>query len=448
MRASDLTYHVTKEHSFVPFPFALCTILSSNTKSAHSFFISPLSEYKPCGRVHYKRKTKMQNRRRRTFGFNSSMEKLQQAVSCKSKRTFSLMSLNVLADHLKPQEANLSWQYRIRKIQECIVNYNADVVCLQEVTVEYYHEWFEQWFLDRGFESATQCLYDKSSKLMQDRRMINAIFWRRSKFSLLMSEFRSRIVFVGLKWRDEEEQNAKKREEEEDKCRVLVKNSEEDPQEDHKASETERKYVHITRNSLVVENVDAETQILWIANTHLEGSPELPNLRFKQLKSFFSRLHLAQATVRSNKTSKASWAEQKSEMDNERDAVIVCGDFNDCADSSAHRLMTTGSIVAGSTDIVNGQEIVVSKEDYSCNMHFKSAYVTVSGAEPPFTYYRKHHIASTVDYIFYTPQLLLPCSVLLPSRQQYQSIQKQGLLSQDYVSDHLPVAAIFETTFL
>ncbi|KAL9985853.1 hypothetical protein ACROYT_G008302 [Oculina patagonica] len=104
--------------------------------------------------------------------------------------SFTVVSYNVLADGLLQSNSHLyngteqwlkHWDYRRRNLLKELLHYNADVLCLQEVEMCHYHDWFEPKLREKGYAG----VYKKRTG---DKTDGCATFFKESRFTLVKSK--------------------------------------------------------------------------------------------------------------------------------------------------------------------------------------------------------------------------------------------------------------------
>ncbi|PSC75824.1 molecular chaperone [Micractinium conductrix] len=157
-----------------------------------------------------------------------------------SPTELSLVSYNILCQryaialrlpHVFAQY--LDADYRWRRLEAELASFGADVIALQEVTVERWTD-LKDYMASLGYAAVVQA---RSAAAGNDFML--ALFYRETKLQLIWWEERSRVLLVAL---------------------------------------------------AVVEPGPARGQVVWVANVHLEGSPYRPNDRISQLKHALHRL--------------------------------------------------------------------------------------------------------------------------------------------------------------
>ncbi|GFH23195.1 uncharacterized protein HaLaN_20775, partial [Haematococcus lacustris] len=66
--------------------------------------------------------------------------------------TYNLLSNRYIGGHRYCPPEHLEWSSRRARIQEELSEYNADIVCLQEVDLEVFSRELQPWFQQRGFQ--------------------------------------------------------------------------------------------------------------------------------------------------------------------------------------------------------------------------------------------------------------------------------------------------------
>ncbi|KAI3433865.1 hypothetical protein D9Q98_003668 [Chlorella vulgaris] len=152
----------------------------------------------------------------------------------------SLVSYNVLCQryansrrfpHVYAQYLEAS--YRLERIKQELAAFGADIIALQEVTIDSWPE-LREFMAARGYAAVVQMRAAASGN-----DFMLALFYRSSKLQLAWTEERSRALLVALQ---------------------------------------------------VTAAGPAHGQMLWLANVHLEASPYRPNDRVSQLRSALQRL--------------------------------------------------------------------------------------------------------------------------------------------------------------
>ncbi|KAJ2040599.1 RNA exonuclease ngl2 [Coemansia sp. S3946] len=101
-----------------------------------------------------------------------------------SGRSFTIMSYNILCQKLirrtlfpYANQESLKWKSRKSKLLSEISHWKADIMCLQEVGIEHWHQIFGPHFKQLGYDSRLFYSMSKSHGV--------AILWKRSKFHIV-----------------------------------------------------------------------------------------------------------------------------------------------------------------------------------------------------------------------------------------------------------------------
>eukprot|EP00013_Stygamoeba_regulata_P024651 CAMPEP_0177652374 /NCGR_PEP_ID=MMETSP0447-20121125/13087_1 /TAXON_ID=0 /ORGANISM="Stygamoeba regulata, Strain BSH-02190019" /LENGTH=425 /DNA_ID=CAMNT_0019155597 /DNA_START=83 /DNA_END=1360 /DNA_ORIENTATION=+ len=168
----------------------------------------------------------------------------------------------------------------------------------------------------------------------------------------------------------------------------------------------------------------ATEEDLFVCNVHLDGAPELVDVRFQQTKSLLQRLLAYQ---------------QEQGVSPGRSRLVFGGDFNSDHHSSVYRLLSEGRMDAGTTELGR----VVTKSEFVHPFQFASAQATAFGREPEFTFVLGEW-RSTIDFVlFHRPVLQCVSASPLLHTSSY-SLKRRALLekalpSAELPSDHLPL---------
>jgi CCR4-NOT transcription complex subunit 6 len=87
--------------------------------------------------------------------------------------------------HKYVPDAYLNWEYRYSRIREELSQYDADLLCLQEVDVDAYHTQLKPWLHGDGFDSI---YISRKSAEVQGPEEGSALFFRQSKLQAVATE--------------------------------------------------------------------------------------------------------------------------------------------------------------------------------------------------------------------------------------------------------------------
>ncbi|KAF3522231.1 hypothetical protein F2Q69_00049432 [Brassica cretica] len=347
-----------------------------------------------------------------------------------SMGSFTLLSYNILADAYASSEIYsycptwaLSWTYRRQNLLREIVKYHADIVCLQEVQNDHFDEFFAPELDKHGY----QAIFKRKTNevFVGNTNTIDgcATFYRRDRFS-----------------------HVKKYEVEFNKAaQSLTEALIPVPQK------------KIALNRLVKDNValivvleakfgnqaadiPGKRQLLCVANTHVNISHELKDVKLWQVHTLLKGLEKIAASADI--------------------PMLVCGDFNTVPASAPHSLLALGKVDPMHPDLmVDPLGILRPHTKLTHQLPLVSAYSSFArmggsltaeqqrrrmdpaSNEPLFTNCTRDFIG-TLDYIFYTADTLTVESLL--ELLDEESLRKDTALpSPEWSSDHIALLAEF-----
>ncbi|EDV29181.1 uncharacterized protein TRIADDRAFT_18427, partial [Trichoplax adhaerens] len=219
---------------------------------------------------------------------------------------FTILSYNILADNLLwkhsylynlcPPEA-LQWDFRKEKIINELYQLNADIVCLQEVHDQHYHNYIKPMMKRKGYIGA----YEKRFGNNFDGC---ATFFKKTKFNMVQ---RCRVDYHvnGVSLMDR------------DNIGLIVMLEYRNPTSNRRHGQSN----HATEASGLSE----PNLKLCIANTHLLYNPKRGDVKLAQLTKLFAEIN--------NLTTSANCP------------VILCGDFNSTPTSALFQFISEGHLV-------------------------------------------------------------------------------------------------------
>ena len=346
-------------------------------------------------------------------------------------RTFTVATYNVLADlycnsdmyGYVPDWA-LAWAYRRQNILKEIVNYNADILCLQEVQSDHYEDFFQGEMAKYGYASVYK---KKTAQVFSEGKFVIdgcAIFFKKDKFALIKKyevEFnKAALSLVESLGGATQKKDALNR---------LMK--------DNIA-------LIVVLEALDVDQqlLQGKRQLLCVANTHIHANTEHNDVKLWQVHTLLKGLEKI-----------ATSAEIP---------MVVCGDFNSVPGSAAHSLLSNGRVPADHPELgIDPFGILQPSTKLSHPLPLVSAYtnlhkpcldsealerqrdrVDVIG-EPLFTNCTKD-FNGALDYVFYTEDALAPVSLLeLPGEREVRA-KYGGLPNTQWSSDHVCLMTEFQ----
>lgn len=322
--------------------------------------------------------------------------------------SFTLMSYNTLCQHyatakmyrFTPSWA-LDWNYRRAALQQEILGYKTDIICMQEVETRLYQEFWIPLMLSCGYKGS---FFSKTrSKTMSelDSKKVDgcATFYKTDKFELLLKQnFEYNSVCMGS-----------------DKYK--------------KTKDLFNRFMNKDNIALITffNHIKTGEKIL-VINTHLHWDPAFNDVKalqvgilLEELEGILKKLH-----------------HTNSAEDVKNASVVICGDFNSIKDSAVYQLFSTGS--SSKHEDMEGRDYGKFTEDgFHHNFKLKSAYDHIGGLpyttlSPAFT--------DAIDYIWYSTPALRVKALLGKVDEEYTKY-RIGFPDAHFPSDHIPIVTKF-----
>ncbi|KAI4307386.1 hypothetical protein L6164_030585 [Bauhinia variegata] len=324
--------------------------------------------------------------------------------------TFSILSYNILSDLYTvrryrhcPQWA-LAWEYRRQNLLREIIDYDADIICLQEMQSDHFESFLKPELTKKGYLA----IYKKrTNEVYTANQYVTdgcATFYQCDLFKEVMKyeiEFNKKTSPVVEALKPELRNEASIRLKKDNVALVVILETLES-----------------------CHTYDAFRSSVCVVNTHICSSPELPDVKLFQVVTLISELEKI----------------LPSEI-----PLLICGDFNSVPQSDPHTYIVTSKLEH--TESVDPHGIYQHlKLDHRFSMG--SAYAKLGLAiaaqerqlgrfnletrEPTFTYSARG-FSGTLDYIFFTGLLEL---------LDHKDVAA-GLPSPLWSSDHIALMASF-----
>ncbi|RLN18414.1 hypothetical protein C2845_PM02G14420 [Panicum miliaceum] len=345
--------------------------------------------------------------------------------------TFTVLSYNILADAYATSDTYsycptwaLSWTYRRQNLLREIIGYHADIICLQEVQLNHFEDFFAPELDKHGY----QALYKKRTTEVYSGNPVAidgcATFFRRDKFSHV-KKYEVEFNKAAQSLTDAIIPAAQKRV----ALSRLIK--------DNIAliAVLEAKF-----GNHVAEN-PGKRQLLCVANTHINVHQDLKDVKLWEVHTLLKGLEKIAVSAGI--------------------PMLVCGDFNSTPGSSPHGLLAVGKVDQLHPDLaIDPLGILRPPSKLNHQLPLVSAYSSFARMvgvgydlehqrrrmdpatnEPLFTNCTRD-FTGTVDYIFYTADSLTVESLL--ELLDEESLRKDTALpSPEWSSDHIALLAEF-----
>ncbi|EGP83381.1 uncharacterized protein MYCGRDRAFT_63781 [Zymoseptoria tritici IPO323] len=352
---------------------------------------------------------------------------------------FTIFSWNILCDRAAtaamygytPSEA-LSWQRRRDLILDEMQGRDADIMCLQEMDIENYNEFFRPNLASMDYKgvfwpkSRAQTMAEKEAKVVDGC----AIFYKNTKYIMLDKQV---IIF----------------------SREAISRPDMKGEHDVYNRVMPRDHVAVV---LFLENRQTGSRLI-VVNTHLTWEPWYSDIKIVQVAILMESLTKLSETY-------AKWPACKDKdlfkFANEDSAdgaepvkmepgpsmkydeptqipLVVCGDYNSTHDSGVYELITQGSLSNSHSELGNNNYGDFTRHGMSHPFSLKSAYSGIG--ELPFTNWTPD-FRKVIDWVFYATNTMQVTGVLGEVDPDYMR-RVPGWPNHYFPSDHLPLMMQF-----
>ncbi|XP_052685301.1 uncharacterized protein LOC128165125 isoform X1 [Crassostrea angulata] len=345
---------------------------------------------------------------------------------------FTVMCYNVLCDKYCTRQMYgycptwaLNWEYRKKGIIEEIRHGAADIISLQEVETDQFHNFFLPELQRDGYDGIFSAKSRARTMTEADRKHVDgcAIFFKTSKFNLVKEDC---VEFNQLAMANAEGSDDMLN-------RVMTKDN------IGLAAMLETKEgAYDSASSLSEAQVK---QPLVVATAHIHWDPEFSDVKLIQTMMLMWRL---KQVMEENFTSTASGA-----VDVNSIPLILCGDLNSLPESGVVEYLLSGKVARTHTDFKDiGYEDALQKihasndKDSFCHdFRLNTAY---EKDIMPFTNYT-YDFKGIIDYIFYSKDHMNLIGMLGPLEEEWFRQNKVlGCPHPHVPSDHFPLLVEFE----
>lgn len=326
-----------------------------------------------------------------------------------SDDTFTIMSYNTLCQHYAtttlykytPSWA-LEWGFRRSALQEEILHFKSDIVCLQEVETRTYHEFWIPVMHEFGYRGV---FFNKTrAKTMgeSDSKKVDgcATFYKTDKFELLQKQnFEYNSVCMGS-----------------DKYK--------------KTKDLFNRFMNKDNIALITHFNHIKTgEKILVVNTHLHWDPAFNDVKTLQVGILLEEL----------RTIMKKYHHTNSIEDIKNASMIICGDFNSMKENAVYQLFSTGS-VSNHEDFEGRDYGRFTEEGFRHLFKLKSAYDQLG--ELPFTT-MSPAFTDVIDYIWYSTPTLQVKGLLGRIDEEYTR-HCIGFPNAHFPSDHIPLVTKFQ----
>ncbi|XP_074113926.1 CCR4-NOT transcription complex subunit 6-like, partial [Cotesia typhae] len=242
---------------------------------------------------------------------------------------FTVMTYNVLNSSYAIQKMYgycpreyLDWEVRGQNVMSEVCQYDNDIICLQEVEMEQYSEFFLPNLESIGYEGI---FAHKSRALTMSepkKRLVDgcAIFWENDKFSFVSSKLVEYRVSALESRADSSDMLNRVWSRDNIGLLAVLKTT--------AAAWTHGPPVHPNHFE----------QLVVVANTHLHWDPKYPDIKTTQSLMLTKEIVSLVESVRKS----FSWPGRTLQFSNIK--VLLCGDFNSLMDSGVFQFLSTGKL--------------------------------------------------------------------------------------------------------
>lgn len=325
---------------------------------------------------------------------------------------FKVLCYNILAEvyattnlyHYCPPWA-LAWSYRKTKLLREILSCDADIICLQEVEMGQFDEFFRTELYKAGYSGVFQAKSRYKGFSDFDKQFVDgcAIFYRNSKFNCLTDTL---MEFSALAQRKPEIQG--------------------NPESFSRL---------VSKDNIAVGVLLEIKEKLPNPITNANGGPVISGSGFPQLFVVNCHIHWNPAFSDVKLVQVQLMLEELSRNFGVNMPMVICGDFNSMPDSAVYQLLSQGDVLPDHGDMLHFKYGGYANDGFKTNLSLLSSYSEVLGSEPTFTNYTADFVGA-LDYIFYTRDWIMCNGVLEPP--SLAVVRKNTALpNPQFPSDHI-----------
>lgn len=336
--------------------------------------------------------------------------------------SFSLASYNILAERYAPQSMYgytpnwaLEWNYRRDAILAEITDPALDIICLQEVEDEVFHEFFAPRLEELGYEGVFSQKTRARTMSKEEKKRVDgcATFWKANKYQLIEQhsiEF-NRLALSKADMRTDDMFN-----------RVMP-------------------FDNIA--SVCLFESRATDSRLIITNAHIHWDHAYRDVKLVQvamlveetdkIASQFARLPPKYHSPDDNRPLPPKY------RDGTEIPMVICGDFNSVPESAVYEFFSRGTVAAGHEDFMQHEYGQYTARGLSHRLGLRSAYASIG--ELPLTNYTPSY-EGAIDYIWFSQANMSVTSLLGELDKSYLK-NLVGFPHPHFPSDHVPIASTF-----
>ncbi|KAF9022063.1 hypothetical protein BDZ89DRAFT_990847 [Hymenopellis radicata] len=305
----------------------------------------------------------------------------------------------------------LGWDTRKEAIINEVLAQSADFICLQEVDIAQYEEFFTKRLGERNYEGVFWPKSRAKTMLESDRRLVDgcATFYNATRFKLVEKYL---IEFSAVAMR-----RADFKKTDDMFNRVLGKD-------------------HIAVVCLL-EDIHTGTRYI-IANAHIHWDPAYRDVKLVQVALLVDEIEQIAKEFAQYPPPPGTSARYN---DGAKIPLIICVDTNSVPESGVYEFLRDGVLNAGHPDFMGHVYGRYTEEGLRHKLNLKSAYCGPTGELLPFTNYTPS-FKGVIDFIWYSTASLSVSAVLGELDREYME-KVVGFPNAHYPSDHICLSAKF-----
>ncbi|BFZ60804.1 Glucose-repressible alcohol dehydrogenase transcriptional effector [Saitoella coloradoensis] len=311
----------------------------------------------------------------------------------------------------------LSWDYRKELILQEVMSYAAEIVCLQEVDIQNYEDYFAPQLAYAEYKGVFWPKGRAKTMREEERRTVDgcATFYKTTTFDLLDKKL---IEFSQIAMSRDDFKKT-------DDFFDRVQNK------DNIATVT------------LLENKKTGGRVIAV-NAHIHWDPRFKDVKLVQVALMMDEIHRL-ATQYAKIPPRARPANHEGEWDPPKYSngtkipLIICGDFNSIATSGVYEYLSKGIATADHSDFGESAYGALTSDGITHPFAMKSAY---ANHDMQFTNYTPG-FAGVIDYIWYTTNALEVKGLLGGVDESYLE-RVVGFPNAHFPSDHIGIMAEFK----
>jgi len=313
----------------------------------------------------------------------------------------------------------LAWDYRKELILTEIMNYDADILCLQEVDMAQYEDYFLTHLSAQEYEGVYSPKTKAHTMEESQRRLVDgcAIFYKSSKYQLVETH----VV---------------------DFRRVAMQRADFKKTDDMFNRVLQRDDIGVVA---LLESKETGTRFI-VSNTHVFWDPNFRDVKLVQtallveeVEKFAARFARYPPRLPSTLEDGTTSRPPPIYSDGSKIPTVMCGDYNSGYESGIFEFMVNGTVPPNHEDFMNHKYGNYTSEGLRHRIGMKNAYGTAD--ELPLTNYTSNFRGS-IDHIFYSNNNLTVTSLLGEVDKGYLS-KVVGFPNAHFPSDHICILAQF-----